>query len=206
MGEGDEVPRVNNSTLISEEDYLKSELISEVRNEYVDGQVFAMAGASKNHGRICQNISRKFGNHLDNSPCEPFSSDMKVKTSTGHYRYPDVLVVCDDNFIEGGYATKTPTILVEVLSRSTRKIDEQDKLMEYINIPTLKEYVIIEQYCVDVTVYRKNDDWRSKHYFLGQGVYLESIDLTLSVEDIYQRVENEDMLEFIQQKESERTI
>lgn len=189
---------------MSEEDYLKSELISEVRHEYVEGHVFAMAGASQNHGRICQNISRKFGNHLENSPCEPFSSDMKVKTSAGRYRYPDVLVVCDDDFIEGGYATKTPTILVEVLSRSTRKIDEQDKLMEYINIPTLKEYVIIEQYCVDVTVYRKSDDWRSKHYFLEQDVYLESIDLSLSVEEIYKRVENEDMLEFIQQKESER--
>lgn len=187
---------IQQSKYISEQDYLKNELQSEVKHEYVEGHVFAQAGASSNHGRIAGNIFRKFGNFLENSTCEPYISDMKVKTSTGSYRYPDVLVVCDKDFIDDGYATGSPVIIVEVLSRSTRKIDEQDKLMDYINIPTLQEYMIVEQDFADIAVYRKSDDWRSKHYFLEQKIVLESINLTLSVEEIYHRVQNEDMDDF----------
>ena len=137
--------QLKQSNFLTEQEYLEGELVSEVKYEYVDGQVYAMAGASPNHGRISGNVYRKFGNHLENATCEPYIADMKVKTSSGSYRYPDVLVVCDNDFIANGYATQTPTIIVEVLSRSTRKIDEQDKLLEYMNIPSLKEYVIIEQ-------------------------------------------------------------
>lgn len=186
------------SHFINEEIYLKDELIRQIKHEYVDGQVFAMAGASPNHGRISGNVFGEFRAHLKNQPCEPFAADMKVKTSTGSYRYPDVLVLCDNDFINEGYVTQTPTIIVEVLSRSTRKIDERDKLMEYINIATLKEYVIIEQDIVDVTVYRKSDDWRSQHYFLGDDIHFESIDCILPVAEIYYRVENQDMIEFLQ--------
>ncbi len=185
---------------ISVDDYLADERYQDIKHEYVNGQAYAMAGASQNHGRISGNVFRKIGNHLENASCEPFIADMKVKTSTGNYRYPDVVITCDNNFIDNGCATKTPVILVEVLSRSTRKIDEKDKLLEYINIPSLKEYMIIEQDVVDVTVYRKSDDWRSIHYFMEEDIYFESIDFTLSVEDICHRVENEDVSDFLKQK------
>jgi Uma2 family endonuclease len=191
------MPNVKQSELISDKDYLKDELTRTVKHEYVEGQIFAMVGASANHGRISGNFFAEVRAHLKGGPCEPYIADMKVKTSTGSYRYPDVLVVCDKDFIENGHVTQTPVILVEVLSRSTRKIDERDKLLEYINIATLKEYVIIEQDVVDVTVYRKSDDWRSTHYFLGDNIHFESIDFTLSVEEIYDRVENQDMAEFL---------
>jgi Uma2 family endonuclease len=190
--------KAQQKNLASKEEYLKTELSSEVKHEYVEGQVFAMAGASPDHSRISGNIFGEFRTHLKQSSCEPYISDMKVKTSTGSY--PDVLVVCDDNFIDNGHVTQTPTIIVEVLSRSTRKIDERDKLLEYINIPTLKEYAIIEQYCVDVTVYRKSNDWHSSHYFLGDDIHFESVDFTLSVEEIYHRVQNKDMIEFWEAK------
>jgi len=185
---------------LSEEDYFCAELKSDVKHEYVKGEMIAMSGASVNHGRISGNIFRKFGNHLENMTCEPFMSDMKVKTSTGNYRYPDVMVVCDNDFIHNGYVTQTPVILVEVLSPSTRRIDEKIKLLEYTNIPSLKEYVLIEQSCADITLYRKSDQWRSTHYFLGEDIYFESIDLTLSVEDIYHRVDNDDVLSFFKEK------
>jgi len=194
------MPQTQQIDFISPQDYLKGELISEIKHEYVDGQVFAMAGASPDHGRIAGNIYRKLGDKLDGSSCEPFIADMKIKTSTGSYRYPDVLVVCDEDFIDNGYVTQTPTILFEVLSHSTRKIDEKDKLLEYINIPALQEYVIIEQYCADITVYRKSDNWRSTHYFLGENIYFESIDFTLAVADIYHRVKNDDMVRFMAEK------
>jgi len=140
---------------------------------------------------------REFNGHLKTSSYESFGSNIKVRTPTGSYRYPDCMVVCDDQ-TENEYYTESPTILVEVISRSTRKIDEQIKRLEYMNIPTLKEYVLIEQDFADVTVYRQSDDWRPTHYFLGDDVLFESIDLALSVEEIYHRVQNQDMEEFLE--------
>jgi len=194
------MPTTKRTGFITVEEYLSGEQHSETKHEYVDGQVYAMAGASVNHNTISVNVVTEFKMHLKNSPCRPFTSDMKVKTSTGNYRYPDVLVVCDDNFIDNGYVTQTPKILVEVISRSTRKIDERDKLLEYINIESLEEYVVIEQDVVDVTVYRKSDDWRSSHYFLGDDIHFESINFDLSVEAIYERVQNEDVLDYLKEQ------
>lgn len=122
---------------------------------------------------------------------------MKVKTPSGQYRYPDVLVACDSNFVDNKQATQTPVLIVEVLSHSTRKADEKTKLLEYINIPTLQAYMLIEQDFADVRVLRKSDDWRTTHYFLGEEIDFESIDLTLPVADIYDRVENQDMVAFL---------
>ncbi len=189
--------KVKSADLITPAQYLENERTSEMKHEYVDGQTYAMAGASPNHGRISANLIRRLGNQLDNSPCEPFSSDLMLKTPTGQYRYPDVMVVCDDEFIDNGYVTQTPVIIIEILSRSTRKIDERTKQLEYINIPTLKEYVLIEQDIVDIRVLRKSDDWRTSHYYLGESVYFESLDVTLSVEEIYNRVQNQDMTDFL---------
>ncbi len=195
------MPEVIFKENLSEKSYLDGEILAKNKHEYVDGQVYAMAGASKNHERIVLNIASEFRQKLKDSPCEPFGSDVKVRTPTGNYRYPDCMVVCDDQS-DNQYYTESPVILVEVISRSTRKIDEQIKRMEYINIPTLKEYVLIEQDFVDVTVYRKSDQWRPTHYFLDDDILFESINLTLSVEEIYHRVENEDMSDFLQAKEA----
>jgi len=197
------MPTAKQANFITEQEYLTGEKISEVKHEYINGDVYAMAGTSKNHERIALNMSRIFGNHLINSPCEPFGSDVKVRVPTGNYRYPDCMVVCDD-ITENDYYTESPTILVEVLSRSTRKIDEKDKRMEYLNIPSLEEYILIEQDFVDIEVVRRKEGWRSQHYFLGDEFTLESIDLTLSVEELYHRVQNEDVLEYIEQQTQER--
>lgn len=191
------MPVARQNKNLSPEAYLQQELSSTVKHELIEGQIVAMAGASANHERICQNVARKLGNHLEGQPCEPFGSDMKVRIRDNFY-YPDVLVDCHFDESEP-YFTETPVILVEVISRSTRQMDEKKKLLEYINIPTLKEYVIIEQDVADVTVYRKSDDWRSTHYFLGEDIYFESIDFTIAVTDIYLRVHNEDVIAFLKQ-------
>ena len=182
---------------ISEKEYLDGELISEIKHELVDGEVYAMAGASKNHERLAGNIYRKFGDHLEDSPCEPFSTDIKVRTSSGNYRYPDCMVVCEDDS-DDEYYTDSPILLVEVISRSTRKTDEQIKRLEYINIKSLEEFVLIEQDYVDIAVFRKNQSWQPTHYFLGDTIEFESIGLSLAVETIYKRVENQDMTDFLQ--------
>jgi Uma2 family endonuclease len=184
--------------LISVEDYLTGELSSDIKHELIDGCVYAMAGASANHERISGNIYRKFGNHLENKPCEPFGSDMKLRINSNFF-YPDVMVDCRFDNSEP-YFTQTPIIIVEVLSKSTRKKDTTLKLLSYINISSLKEYVLIEQDFVDIQVFRRSEGWIPSHYFLGDEVTFESIGLTLSVEDIYHRVQNDDMVEFLANK------
>ena len=183
------------SEWISEEAYLQGELLSEIKHEYIDGAVYAMAGASKNHQRITGNVSREFGNQLKNTPCEPFASDIKVKVGSKFF-YPDVMVVCKDDS-GNDYYTENPVIIVEVLSKSTRRMDETAKKFAYQTLPTLKEYVLIEQDFVDVEVCRRSESWMSRHYFMGDSVTFESLELTLSVSDIYQRVDNEDVTSFI---------
>ncbi|WP_431065172.1 Uma2 family endonuclease [Methylotuvimicrobium sp.] len=184
---------------ISEEDYLLGELSSEIKHELIDGVAYAMAGASKDHERIAGNIFVLLHVHLQNHSCEPFASDVKVKVNEDFF-YPDVMVVCEDRS-ENPYYTDSPTVLVEVLSSSTRRMDQTIKRMAYQSIPSLQELVLIEQDFVDVEVCRRSKNWLSRHYFLGDEFVLESIGLTLSVADIYRRVQNPDMLAYLQQQE-----
>ncbi|MBK6758363.1 MAG: Uma2 family endonuclease [Moraxellaceae bacterium] len=185
-------------TFISEEDYLEGEKIAELKHEYVDGHIYAMAGAHSNHNSLALNISSEFKNHLKGKPCRAYMSDMKVRIANGSkYYYPDVLVNCPP---VNGYFTETPTIIVEVLSNSTRRIDEHEKRWAYMQIETLEEYVLIAQDFVQIEVIRKSDGWKSRKYFLGDEVTFTSIGLTLSVEAIYDGVENDDMVMWLKQK------
>ena len=189
------------TVFISETEYLDGEHISDIKHEYIDGEVYAMSGASANHNRIAGNLYRKLGNHLDNQPCQPYTSDMKVKIGSKFF-YPDVLVDCS-NLSGSSYFTESPTLLVEVLSKSTRQIDEKLKRQLYTQIPTLQEYVLIEQDFVDVEIIRRRTGWQSEHYFLGEDVTLDAVDLTVSVEDIYYRVDNSDVKEWLEKKAAE---
>ena len=184
---------------IGTEEYLQGELSSEIKHELIDGQAYAMAGASANHERISMTLARKLGNHLENLPCEPFGSDLKVKVGLNFF-YPDVSVDCDFDESQP-YFTETPIIIIEVLSKSTRKTDQTIKRRAYLNLPSLQEYVLVEQDFVDVEVVRRSEGWQSNHYYLGDDVTFESIELTVAVEAIYHRVQNEDMLQFLAQKE-----
>ena len=195
-------------TKISENDYLEGELISDVKHEYIDGIVYAMAGASTKHNLISSNILSELKNSLKqkNSPCDVFSSDMKVKVSkiTDSFFYPDVMVVCDADKNDDDYYKTSPLIIVEVLSKSTRRNDFTIKMMSYFNIPGLEEYVLIEQDICQVQVYSKSKNWQSASYFLGDDITFNSINTTLSVEDIYYHVKNDDIVNYIQEKEQEK--
>ena len=183
---------------LNPEDYLQGELTSQTKHEYVDGQVYAMAGASRNHERIAGNVYRKIGNHLEGHTCEPFASDIKVKAGNNFF-YPDVMVVCEEQNPHE-YYTATPVIIAEVLSKNTRRTDETTKRLAYFNITSLQEYVLIEQDIVDVELCRRNNGWVSEHFFMGDEVCFESIGLTLTVEEIYARVDNEDVRTFLEEK------
>ncbi|WP_020396946.1 Uma2 family endonuclease [Thiolinea disciformis] len=175
---------------ISIQDYLAGERISQQKYEYVAGQVYSMAGAKINHNRITRNLSNLMWNALKDQPCEPFVSDMLIKTAHDRFRYPDVVVICNDDPSQDAYVRERPILVVEVISESTRRTDKTDKRLEYIALPSLLEYVLIEQDIAEVTVYRRSAGWQPSYYYLGQEVTFESIHTTLKVEGIYERVEN----------------
>lgn len=182
---------------ISEAEYLSGEILADTRHEYIDGAVFAMAGASRNHQRLVGNLLAALNQYLANSPCEPFANDLKIKADRCFF-YPDLVVVCDDD--EGDdYFTEKPRLIIEVLSKTTRRLDKTTKLAAYKTLPSLLEYVLIEQDHVEVELFRRSQNWCAEHYFLGDSVNLESIDLTVNVTDLYHRVDNEDMRDHLQQ-------
>lgn len=188
--------RVAKTTFVSETEYLAGEKIAETKHEYIDGEVFAMAGASASHNRISLNVATLFNVHLDGKPCQPYMSDMKVKVGTKYF-YPDVLVECS-GLADDSHVTEKPTLIVEVLSKSTRRMDETTKRIAYTQIDSLLEYVLIEQDFVDIEIIRRRTGWQSERFYLGDSLTFESIALTLTVEDIYARVNNPELVEWRQ--------
>ena len=185
--------------LISEQEYLNGELLSEIRHEYIDGEVYAMIGAHKYHNLITGEIFRIFANHLLGKPCQSYASDMKVKIDQKYF-YPDVMVDCSQ--VDADYYIEQPSIIVEVLSKSTRQHDKTVKRLAYFQIASLKEYVLIEQGFVEIELWSRdqNQQWQQWSYYLGDDITFHSIGLTVSVEDIYRQVKNEDMLEWWEKK------
>ncbi|MDO5050579.1 MAG: Uma2 family endonuclease [Moraxella equi] len=172
-------------TYISEQMYLEQYANDDThRYEYIDGQVYAMAGASRNHNILTVNLVSLLKAHLKGTSCTPFVSDMKVKADERYY-YPDVVVDCSDT--KDNILTE-PVLIMEVLSSSTANIDRYVKLQDYQKIPTLQEYVLLEQDFMVVTVYRKADDWKASIYQKDDDVPLDSIGLTLTMKEVYEEV------------------
>ena len=195
---------------ISEAEYFALEKKTDIRHEFVDGYVYAMVGGSFNHGTLTGTIAREIGNHLKGKPCRVFSESIKVKVANqqrgeSRYFYPDVVVDCSIEKADRQMLT-TPVLVVEVLSASTHKYDETTKFQIYASIPTLQEYILVEQTSAKIEVQRRRTNWMIEKFFLGDLITFESIGLTLAVEEIYDRVDNEEMTEWLAQKayEAER--
>jgi Uma2 family endonuclease len=191
---------------ITIQEYLKGELLSEVKHEYYNGHVYAMAGASDNHNLISVNVLREISTELkkQKSSCTSYVADMKVHIADkgNHFFYPDVMVVCDSDDNESDYYKKSPVIIVEVLSPSTRKNDSTSKRLLYFNLESLEEYVLIEQDICQIQVFRRKENWQAAFYFLGDEITFKSINVTLKVEDIYYQVKNENILTFLKEIEN----
>lgn len=170
---------------ISEGDYLRCEHYADIKHEYIDGQIYAMVGASANHNHLSLYVSSRIRTHLEKTPCDVFQSDFKVKVGTKYF-YPDVVVRCDK---EDNYYTEKPLLIVEVLSSTTIKYDRSFKLAAYKQIPSLVEYVMIGQDSPLVEVYRRtNEGWDYMGYVIGDDAHLKSIDLTFSIEELYSSI------------------
>ena len=145
------------------QEYLSLERKSPTRNEYFRGEIFAMAGTSREHSLIAVNLTRRIGNQLEDRPCEVYASDMRVLVdATGLYTYPDVVVVCGEpEFLDREVDTLlNPTVIFEVLSESTEAYDRGVKFGHYRRIPSLREYVLVSQDRMLVERYtRQGNDW-----------------------------------------------
>ena len=178
-------------TKVSVEDYLEGEKISPVKHEYIEGEVYAMAGGSDNHNRIAIELVTLLSIHLRGSKCEPFFGDIKVRASKTVYYYPDVLVSCEDE-PDDPYFRNQPILIVEVISPSTGRIDRSEKLLYYLQMPSLREYVIVDQETMNVEVHRRqiNGGWIT--YIFNETsdvVELASVELSIPLPDIYRRVQ-----------------
>lgn len=184
--------RKNNK--ISPEEYLISERKSEIRNEYFDGEIFAMAGATREHNQISANIVRVLGNQLLEKTCSVFSSDMKISMEEiKKYTYPDIVVVCDrEEFEDENHdVLLNPIVIMEILSDSTEAYDRGDKFAHYQLLDSFVEYILVSQYFCRVEKFaRRNDEtWiYSKYHKTEDVVGLEAIDCELPVSEIYRKV------------------
>jgi Uma2 family endonuclease len=184
------VPRWN---LVSIDDYLAGELASPVKHEYLGGVVYAMAGARNAHNLIASNTLVALGSRLRGKPGRAYNSDTKIRLRLPHqvrFYYPDVSVICRPN-PPGDSFQDEPTMLVEVLSRRTRRIDEGEKRDAYTTIPSLCAYVLVEQDTPAVVVFRRTEQGFVRELYQGLDavVPLGEIDAELPLADVYEGVE-----------------
>lgn len=180
---------------ITEEEYLSFERSSKTKHEYYNGRVYAMTGAKEPHNLITGNIIAALHPQLRHKPCRIYPNDMRVKIlKTGLNTYPDVVIVCGQpEFTDSTRDTITnPIVVVEVLSASTERYDRGMKFQNYRTIDTLSDYILIAQdkYHVEYFTRHEGGLWLFQEATGATGViYIPSIDCTLLLEDIYEKVD-----------------
>jgi len=180
-------------TLVTPEQYLAQERLSLDKHELVNGQVYAMAGASFAHIRIVANLSRHLGNLLADSTCEPCGNDLRVKVpETTMYTYPDVTVICGEPEFDDDQKDTllNPVLIIEVLSPSTSSYDRGGKFSHYRKIESLQSYILIDQEWVGVEHYvRQGDQWILTAYEKRDEVLkIPTLGVELPLSEIYQRL------------------
>ena len=181
-------------SLVSIAEYLEIEQQTDLRHEYHDGQIYAMAGGTVPHSLLCSNVTTELILALDSkkSKCRLYTSDSKVAIdSQNRYLYPDATVVCGDIIWSSKIqaAITNPTLIVEVLSESSADYDRNDKFEFYKAIQTLQEYVLIEQDKPEVIVYYRKPNsslWKPKTFTgLKTKIDLKSLNIAIDMSELY---------------------
>jgi Uma2 family endonuclease len=179
---------------LTPQEYLAIERAADFKSEFFDGEMFAMAGTSKEHSRITVNLTIQFGNALKGRFCEPFSSDLRVKVSAnGLYTYPDLTIVCGPVDVEDEQADVllNPTLIIEVLSPGTERYDRGKKFDLYRELDSLKEYVLVsqDQYRVEQFLRGNGSEWGYRVAFKEDDIVeFPSVGCSIPLKDIYARV------------------
>jgi Uma2 family endonuclease len=177
---------------ISIEEYLQMEKESPVKHEYYKGEVFAMAGAGARHNVIFSNLFREVAVKLKGKPCQPFGSDMRVHIPENTlFTYPDISIFCGD-IIQSPEDEDTiinPIVIIEILSPSTKDYDRGDKFQLYRQIPSLKDYMLVDAAAIHVEVFSLNErsHWELTEYNqLAQTISINTISLAIEMADVYE--------------------
>lgn len=176
---------------ITVEEYLAIDEKSKIRHEYMDGEVFAMDGATRKHSKISSNIGIELGFKLKGKGCEVHFGDLRVKARAKHYVYGDVTIFCGEPELETYKETEillNPKIVFEVLSKSTEARDRGDKAQDYRRLPSLTDYVLVSQKRMLVEHFVRQDDntWKFFEYTQSdEKLVLTSIDCELALADNY---------------------
>lgn len=179
---------------LTAEEYLRIERAAEWKSEYIDGEMFAMSGASPRHVLIAANLVRVLGSRLLESPCTVYGVDLRVATDRRrHYTYPDLVVVCGPlEFVDERHDTITnPKLIAEVLSDSTEKYDRGEKSERYRAVPTLSEYLLVAQDRIHIELYTRQapEGWVLREWSDSQaGIELASLGCRLTVGEVYSKV------------------
>ena len=178
-------------TPASIEDYLEGEQHTDIKHEYLGGQIVAMGGASDRHGLIGLSLAALLHPHARSKACQLFMGDMKVRVDhdgDSYFYYPDLLLSCNPADKEHAYYRRHPCLLVEVLSPTTERIDTREKLLAYRLLPSLREYLLLRQDRGQADLYQWSDEGRWQHHVLGQpddALALRCLDAAVSLRDVY---------------------
>jgi Uma2 family endonuclease len=180
-------------SLISVDDYLAGELLSPVKHEYLGGFVYAMAGARNTHNLVATNTTVALGSRLRGKRCRPYNSDTKIRVRLPNqirFYYPEVSVICRPNPQSDSFQDE-PAVIVEVLSKKTRRIDEGEKKDNYLTIPSLCAYVLVEQEFPAAYLYRRTEHGFVREVYEGLEtiIRLPEIEIELPLAEIYDGVE-----------------
>ena len=177
-----------NPPRLTPEEYFAWEGKQLEKHEYLDGEVYAMSGGSKNHSLISVRFITLFANHLEGGSCETGNSDLRVNiVETDIYTYPDVSVTCDERDKTTTQYITYPCLIVEVLSDSTEAYDRGGKFRMYRNNPVLQDYLVVSSTSIEIDLYHKNDagEWIILNYKAGDIIELKSINLSFAIEQVY---------------------
>lgn len=175
--------------------YLQREEIASIKSEYWAGELFPMAGGAANHNRIAVSVCSALDTALDAGQCEVFNSDLKLRIEAHDlFTYPDAMVVCGSiqYFSNRTDTILNPIVIVEVLSKATRGLDQGEKFAWYRSLSSLQDYVLIDQYRIHVDCYHRlaNGRWLLTEYTSeADMITLESINAEISVRQLYRRVD-----------------
>jgi len=173
------------------DEYLAFEQASTERHEYVNGMIHAMAGTTRQHEVIAGNIFAAIHAHVRGGPCRPYAGNLKLRLHLDRrdfFYYPDIMVGCTQDGVEDSWI-RFPCVIVEVLSTSTQAIDRREKYMNYLQVPSVREYFLVSQLRLEIVVFRRDDDWKASRIADAAGtVEFKSIELTLPIAQVYEGV------------------
>ncbi len=176
-----------NPHAISIDDYLLGEETSEIKHEYLDGQVVAMTGASRKHVLLTMSLSTLLHSLARARGCQLFASDMKLRLDHAgetYFYYPDLLLTCADDDRHPLYCNQ-PCLLIEVLSPGSDRIDRREKRLAYSLLPSLREYLIVDQNRMHIDLHRRTSQgWTHSTHSQGT-IHLDCLDCDITLNDIY---------------------